>query len=234
MSTIINYRKYSMKTNSKKKDIFSTNTQNNDDRYRYYEDLLDNVDFDNVKNILEIGSSDTRLLQRYLKNKKLKNKIYSVDPSHKGKKSEKNFLKIGKFFQSYNTKKKFDLVVMIGNFPLHDDPNFTFKKIKSMTHNNSVILFDVKNLNSNLRVFLRFLLIFFKILNKKKLILLLEKKVFHGINFYIPNMSFFLKKFNFKIELFTSKLSPSLQNKLYYPYNFFNEKSWNVFIIKNY
>ena len=30
----------------------------------------------------------------------------------------------------------------------------------------------------------------------------------------------FLKKFNFKIEFFTYKLSLSLYNKLYYPFNY--------------
>ena len=157
-----------------------------------------------------------------------------MDPSHGHKDNEKNFFAINKYFQNYNTKKKFDLVLMIGNFSLHDDPNITFKKIKSMTHNNSLILFDIKNLNSNVRLFLRFLLFFCKFLNLINLSSLLERKVFHGINFFFPNMDLFLKKNNFNIETKLSKLSPSLYNKFYYPFNFLNEKSWQFYIVKNF
>ncbi len=152
---------------------------------------------------LDIGCGEGFIINK-MKSMYPNSEIMGIDSSiNMCKKAYEKFkLKIiqGYFGNVSLSNKKFNIVTMLGNLMLHENPILTLKNIYKILPENGILIFDIKNPSCSIRFLIRHLFST-GFLSKFKIIKLLHKYAFHGIRYgFTKNfIKKILEELNFKI-----------------------------------
>lgn len=146
-------------------------------RFDYLKKILKIKNINNIKNILEIGGGDGSFLKFFKK----KN-VLNIEPStHIAKFKVKTF---NSTFDNFKEDKKYDLVNFFHTLEHIYNINSFIKKLKRISHNETIFFLEVPNSLSNKNFVNNFVFEHISYFNKCSLTFFLKKNNFKILHFY--------------------------------------------------